>query len=82
MYEADISIMNVVQFVENQIENKPSAKLSTEDVTTGNHEEKIIPEEQNSRPEKEGMQKSLDEVNKLVTSDNFVISGLEDATIH
>lgn len=58
MYEADISIMNVVQFVVNQIENKPSAKLSTEDVTTGNHEEKIIPEEQNSRPEKEGMQKS------------------------
>ena len=58
MYEADISIMNVVQFVENQIENKPSAKLSTEDVTTGNHEEKIIPEEQNSRPEKEGVQKS------------------------
>lgn len=31
---------------------------------------------------KEGMQKSLDEVNKLVTSDNFVISNLEDATIH
>lgn len=58
MYEADISIMNVVQFVENQIENKPSAKLSTEDVTTGNHEEKIIPEEQNSRPEKECVRKS------------------------
>ena len=58
MYEADISIMNVVQFVENQLENKPSANLSTEDVTTGNHEEKIIPEEQNARPEKECVRKS------------------------
>ena len=28
----------------------------------------------------EGMQKSLDEVNKLVTSDNFVISKLGEAT--
>ena len=29
---------------------------------------------------KEGMQKSLDEVNDLVTSDNFVVSKLGEAT--
>lgn len=58
MYEADISIMNVVQFMENQIGNKTSVKLSTEDVTAENYEGRIKPEKQNSELKKEALPKS------------------------
>ena len=58
MYEADISIMNVIQFVENQIGNKQSVKLMTEDITAENHEGKIKPEKQNSELKKEALPKS------------------------
>ena len=58
LYETDYSIMNVVQFVETQIENEKSVKPATEVVSTQSEEGKITSGEQKTELEKDGMQKS------------------------
>ena len=56
LYETDFSIMNVVQFVENQIENEKSVDPATESVSAQSEEGKIISENSESEIEKDSMQ--------------------------
>lgn len=58
LYETDYSIMNVVQFVENQIENEKSVNPATEAVSTQSEEGKIASKEQKLEFEQDSMQKS------------------------
>ncbi len=58
LYETDFSIMNVVQFVEEQIGNEQSVNLATKSVSVQSEEGKKTAEKQEAELEKSDMQKS------------------------